>query len=64
MKKIITLLLLCFLRILSVEAQATGQINGQVIDEKHVAVIYGAVSLIMAIDSVQVRSAITTAKGD
>lgn len=64
MKKIITLLFLCFLSILSVKAQTTGQINGKVIDEKHTAVMYGAVSLIRAIDSVQVKSAITTEKGE
>lgn len=64
MKKIITLLLPCFLRILSVEAQTTGQISGKVVDEKHIAIMYGAVSLVRAIDSVQVKSAITTEKGE
>ena len=64
MKKIITVLLLCFLRIISVEAQTNGQINGAVVDEKHISVMYGAVSLIRAADSVQVKSAITTEKGE
>lgn len=64
MKKIITLLLFCFLRIISAEAQTTGQINGHVIDEKQIPMMYGVVSLIRAIDSAQVKSAITTEKGE
>ena len=64
MKKIITLLLLCFLRIISTEAQTTGQINGHIIDEKQIPVKYAVVSLFRAADTVQVKSAITTEKGE
>lgn len=64
MKKIITLLLLCFLRIISTEAQTTGQINGHIIDEKQIPVMYAVVSLFRATDTVQVKSAITTEKGE
>ncbi|RAJ32968.1 outer membrane beta-barrel protein [Pedobacter cryoconitis] len=67
MKKIITLMFLCFLRITLVNGQTTGekgQIAGHVADEKHLPVMYGAVSLLSAADSIQVKSAITTEKGE
>jgi hypothetical protein len=40
------------------------QLNGKVIDERSVPVMYGAVSLIRAADLTQVKSSITTEKGE
>lgn len=75
MKKIATRLLILFflflLQINLVYCQTNklgeiekGHLNGKVIDEKSIPVMYAAVSLIRATDSSQVKSTITTDKGE
>jgi len=65
------LVFLILLKVTSVYSQTNklsetgkGQLNGKVIDEKSAPVMYGAVSLIRAVDSTQVKSVITTEKGE